>query len=171
MRVIPLSLVLPLVLVSAGCGDSNEGAGSPEDAARVVVEALKQNDFSLCEPMVMNGEDLQALVRALRDEDDPKARRLVQRFERLGPDKMLEKVRGHVRKTFDALRKELDEEGFPWADVQFDRLHDIQRTKVRGIEALRFYIRLHVGDKPGEIKMESLMRFPRGWVITDGLKS
>lgn len=168
----PLWLGLCLVPLLAACGsDASDAAASPEDAAERTVKALSEGRFDALEGMLLTAEDLRWLVDVMRGGDSKGAKKFMARLEEVGFDAMLEEARTLIRTSFDSLRKEGADEKVKWADVRFDRLHKLQQNTVEGIEMAKCYIRLHLGDKPGEIRMKTMLRTPRGWVLLGGFKS
>ncbi|MDJ0523712.1 MAG: hypothetical protein QNJ90_16720 [Planctomycetota bacterium] len=165
-----LCLCLAGVLALLGCGDAG-GADSLEDLARVSVEALRTGDFSICEPYLFTAADMEWLVTSMEDGTSRSATKVRKKHSEVGSEKMLTEIRGQVRKSFDALRKELIEEKIDPSKLQFDRIHKPRQKTVDGIEVGGCYIRLLIDGKPGEIRLETCFKSPRGWLFGEGWKS
>ncbi len=159
--------ILLVALCLVACGDA--GVDSPEAAGRLAIKAMRSNKFELCEPMLFTESDIEWLVEKMRAGKSRKAKKIVARFEQVGAAAMAKEVRDHVRRTFDRVRKKVARVA-DWSQITFDRLHKLEEETVDGVTAAGFHIRLRIGDKPGEISVDSMFHTPRGWVLGDGFE-
>lgn len=165
------SLLLIALGCLAACGGDADGADSLDDLARISVEALRAGDFSIVEPYLFTAADMDWLVTALKDGSSRAAEKVRKQHREQGSEKMLAEIRAQVRGSFDALRKELIEEGIDPGSLTFDRVYKPKQMSVDGVEVGGCLIRLRIGDKPGEIRLETCFHSPRGWLFGEGWKS
>ncbi|MDH3590573.1 MAG: hypothetical protein OER88_01750, partial [Planctomycetota bacterium] len=139
-----------LLSLLAACGNADDAASSAEEAVRRTVAALCEGRFEDIEGLLITDDDLSWLIETMATGDSRQAKKFRKRHAEIGAAAMVKESRERVRKSFDALRKEAAEEGVVWADVRFDRLHKLETVTADGVEAAQCYVRLRIGDKPGE---------------------
>ncbi|MDA1264799.1 MAG: hypothetical protein O2816_06955 [Planctomycetota bacterium] len=163
-----LLLCLPLLVSPAltSCG-AQPAPATAEAAAQLVVRALREGRFDLCEPMLMREEDVDWMAERLEGVDSTSAERFLESYQELGAAGVADEVRAKNREAFDGMVQEARDGDIDLKGITFDELYQVEENEVDRLQILQFYIRLRFKgrDQGGEINMDTMIRLPRGLVM------
>lgn len=148
-----------IALVACGGPDTS----TPENLAKLAVEAIQDNDFDKFQRLCVDKQTLYQILEDSTFSDDDKVK-----FKSKIDDR-LPRFQKEMRESFENIRQEAKKDGVELGEIKFVNTEYKVKTR-KGIQEADIYVFLEHGNSTYKLKLDDCFKSKKGWRIGDDLR-